>query len=576
MNLRALLRIGLPLALACLPFELAAGVGLGPLTLTSVELLILLPLAAWAALLVAERRRPLAPAWLVGGAAALVGLLLLGALFAVEQRAGALKFSLRQACGAALALCVADTLSRREHALRPLTLGGALVAGATLSAALGLWEMGESALALAALAPFKTEGSYMGGLLRLSGTLGYTNTAAMYYEALLPLSALLAAHSWRAPRLGAPRSWLRPIACCLAPATLLLGTLLTYSRAALAVSGLLLLLTPALAWLRMGRPAGRASAVACAALAALGLATAALLPSVRLRLSEPDVARWYGAAYRPGPLPTLAPNQLTSVAVALENRGQIAWEPAGSRPVRLAYHWLDAESGAVVRFEGRRTELPRRVGPGETITVTATLQAPQRPGRYLLAWDMLREYIGRGWFSEMGIAPAEVEVVVAGRPAPRVAAPAADPPSAPRELAVVPGPPGRSDLWRVALALWAERPLLGIGPDVFRHVYGPRLGLEPFDDRVHTNNLYLELLLGAGPAALLAFLGLLGAALLAGWRALGQPTRQGDWALLGALLGLLAFLGHGLLDVFLAFTPTYALLWALLGAVAGLAGRAGR
>jgi hypothetical protein len=49
-------------------------------------------------------------------------------------------------------------------------------------------------------------------------------------------------------------------------------------------------------------------------------------------------------------------------------------------------------------------------------------------------------------------------------------------------------------------------------------------------------------------------------------------TRDGA-ILLGAMLGLGAFLIHGLLDVFLAFTPTYGLLWALLGMAGGISSR---
>lgn len=563
--LRAAPGLALPLALACLPFELAGGLGLGPLTLTNVELLILLVLGLWAAALLVERRRPRFPAWLILGAVVLLIALALGAAFALEQRAGAFKFSLRQACGAALACCLADSLRARPGLAARCAL--ALVAGGGLSAALGLWEMSETPLALSALAPFKTESSFVGGLLRLSGTLSYANTAAMYYEALLPLALLAALAGFLAGGRRLALGWL------LLAAALLLAALLTYSRTALAVCALLLIATPALAWIGLGRRIGRLAGSACAGLACAGIGLAILDPTVGLRLIEPDVARWYGATYNSEQPPALAPNQLTTVRVELRNSGRVAWEPDGPRPVRLSYHWLDADSGRVVRFEGRRTELPRRVLPGETITVMAALQAPPQPGRYVLAWDMLREYIGRGWFSQMGIAPARLELEVAGPAAPS-APPPADPPGAPRVVAEAPGPPGRRELWGLALTLWSEHPLLGVGPDVFRHIYGPRLGLEPFDDRVHTNNLYLELLLGAGPIALLAFLGLAGAAMWVGWRSLGRGAA--DWVLLGALLGLLAFLAHGLLDVFLAFTPTYALMWALFGIVAGLSGREAR
>jgi O-antigen ligase len=134
---------------------------------------------------------------------------------------------------------------------------------------------------------------------------------------------------------------------------------------------------------------------------------------------------------------------------------------------------------------------------------------------------------------------------------------------------VAPSPPARSQLWAAALQLWRGRPLLGIGPDVFRHVYGPLLGLSSWDDRIHTNNLYLEVLVGAGILGFAAFLALIGAALLSGMRALASATvtPQAWWAALGCGVALAAFLIHGLLDMFLEYTATYLLFWSLIGAI---------
>ena len=51
-----------------------------------------------------------------------------------------------------------------------------------------------------------------------------------------------------------------------------------------------------------------------------------------------------------------------------------------------------------------------------------------------------------------------------------------------------------------------ERPLIGVGPDNYRLIYGPYAGLAHFDPRVHSNNMYLEMLAGGGLAGGLAFL----------------------------------------------------------------------
>jgi O-antigen ligase len=181
----------------------------------------------------------------------------------------------------------------------------------------------------------------------------------------------------------------------------------------------------------------------------------------------------------------------------------------------------------------------------------------------------------------------------------------------PRQLVVRPAPPPRGLLWGAAVRMWSARPLLGIGPDVFRHAYGPELGLWIWDDRLHTNSLYLELLVGTGVAGLVAFLLLIAQAL---WRAArvlapirtkdegrwtkddglataplssiidrrssvdtvvgGDHNRQ-KWMALGCAVALLTFLVHGVLDMFLEYSATNLLLWALIGALGGLAASGG-
>jgi putative inorganic carbon (hco3(-)) transporter len=152
--------------------------------------------------------------------------------------------------------------------------------------------------------------------------------------------------------------------------------------------------------------------------------------------------------------------------------------------------------------------------------------------------------------------------------------PSPEPPGMPERISVHPAPPARSALWAAALRIWRAHPLLGIGPDVFRHVYGPELGLQTWDDRVHTNSLYLELLVGAGVVGLAAFLLLVALALAKGTSiliALRTPKRSSDmWMALGCGAGLLAFLIHGLLDMFLEYSATYLLLWVLIGALGSL------
>ncbi|MBV9544447.1 MAG: hypothetical protein JOY61_08710 [Chloroflexi bacterium] len=67
--------------------------------------------------------------------------------------------------------------------------------------------------------------------------------------------------------------------------------------------------------------------------------------------------------------------------------------------------------------------------------------------------------------------------------------PVAEAPRTDTSATVAPVP--RLELWRAALKVFLAYPLLGVGPDNFRHVYGSALGLDAWDQRVDANNLYL-------------------------------------------------------------------------------------
>ena len=120
------------------------------------------------------------------------------------------------------------------------------------------------------------------------------------------------------------------------------------------------------------------------------------------------------------------------------------------------------------------------------------------------------------WFSALGVEAATTWVDVADRDdAPAIA-------ELPPPITVVDTTePPRRALWAAAVGMWAERPLVGIGPDQFRHQYGGHLNLEAFDDRIHASSLYLETLVGQGLLGLLALVGLLATlarTVAGGWR----------------------------------------------------------
>jgi O-antigen ligase len=101
-----------------------------------------------------------------------------------------------------------------------------------------------------------------------------------------------------------------------------------------------------------------------------------------------------------------------------------------------------------------------------------------------------------------------------------------------------------------------DRPWLGVGPDNFRQNYGHYLAIADWDRRVHANNMYLDVLAGAGVAAALALVWLVAAAGRTLWRRARDIEVAG--AATGAALAVwVVIAGHGLVDSFLSFTSTY-------------------
>ena len=111
----------------------------------------------------------------------------------------------------------------------------------------------------------------------------------------------------------------------------------------------------------------------------------------------------------------------------------------------------------------------------------------------------------------------------------------------------------------------ADHPWLGVGPDNFRLQYGSYLHATDPDTRVHSNNVYLEVLTGGGVFAAAAFLWFL-------WRVISVVRAQRN-RLSGAAAAVytgvaaagLAYLAHGFLDSFLTFTPTAFASAVILG-----------
>ncbi len=101
------------------------------------------------------------------------------------------------------------------------------------------------------------------------------------------------------------------------------------------------------------------------------------------------------------------------VRVTVRNTGGAVWlaRERGLSPLQLsaANHWLDA-SGNVVTNDDGRGALPHDLRPGDETDINFAVNAPRRPGDYLLEIDMLQE--GVSWFSLKGSRTLRVPVKV--------------------------------------------------------------------------------------------------------------------------------------------------------------------
>ncbi|MBK8902036.1 MAG: hypothetical protein IPM53_12685 [Anaerolineaceae bacterium] len=565
---------GLLLLLAlALPFELDRPLlAVGTLAVTNLELLLGLVLLAAVAVWSQERPLPLLPhrgvvLLLVAG-----GMFVATAVLATEHNGNALKTSLRLLSGMALALAVPILVQKAGQRTRLLL---ALLAAGLLAAAIGLAEvwLGRE---FGWLAPFRSGITVTGEYLRLTGPLDYANHTAMFIEVTVPL-LLVAGWLW----------WLKSGKTAVLLLTVLLMALLvqasfqTLSRASFVTIGavgvmmaLLMKLTAKtqraqrFRWsqrktLRSPRLRGEISASPIWPwLGLVGVVGVLFVFNTvgsdvfRLRFASEGDNGWYEATWQVPPQLTLAANEIQQVPVTITNAGALTWSSQRPQPINLGGRWIQTDSG--LQLAEPRWPFVQPVTPGETAEMHIPLRAPSIPGDYTLVWDVVHEQIT--WFGEKSgiFATSTVRVVPSNNrspfPEPEQIAPAWE-----YELPI----PERSTLWRLALQIIGQRPFLGIGLDNFRLEYGRWLGAASWNKTIHTNNWYLEFLVGGGLLAALPFFAWLGWEAVLAWRIVRQPAVD-PW-LVAILAGLLAFLIHGLLDFFLLFNSTGLLFWLLIG-----------
>ncbi len=543
---------GLMLLLAAsLPFEVMQPVVPVPWFSVSNIRLILAATIPFAVVLGLARRSWASTLRTSAPALVLLLVVVLSALHASDFGDEALKAAGRFAAGVYL-LVAMQVLGRTPR--RTVGLLWAVVVGGGMSALVGLAEAVDWSAVDRFLGAFKVAPTRVAGDIRISATFPYATIAAMYLEMVIPLALVVAATSRHA--------WQRGLALGVA---LVSTTVVTLSLTRAGGLTLALMFGFVLAW-SLWRPAWRAlfvptllaALVICASLVRLAYVD----PVFGLRLQTEGDTDWFGAEYT---VPTSLRFDTTApltVDLAVTNRGRRTWEPGDTHPFELCYRWLTADGDNLLDLPVGTVPLTGEVGPGETAHLRAAVPPPPLPaGAYRLAWGMTQQDVL--WFYERGWPDAETAIEVA---------PAATDPTTPRPATTprddeqAPWVVGRVDLWRAALHLFAGQPLLGIGPDNFRNVFGTELGLDAWDTHVQANNLYLEMLVDTGVLGLAALVLLLVGPLMKLARCLRSTiTSSPSFRLAGLGLALLAFLVHGLLDSFLSATATMLLFWIVLG-----------
>ncbi len=498
--------------IVCLPFELR----FFPL-FSNLQWLFIGSLVVGAPILIRNRKK-LFRDRLVILAAVFASTQWLAAAFAGELWANSMKGALRTTAGVSLLWIAMCHRTSRNTLLRLWSFA------AIAAAAYGLLEYAGAGMPDL----FRDREFYFGVTPRLSGSFEYPTTAAAFYAISLPIL------------------WLIPNAAVLRIAgsvLLWVALLLTYSRGALIAASAVLLGFCAVQNRRAVFKMAVAGAVSYLVLVAFH---PVLVERFENAESGPPIAAEYSLRYN---AVDRNPSVRAVLDVTVRNKGVNTWPAEGENAVAISYHWYDTVRRRMAYVRPVSTALPRDLAPDESITVKAEFQTPNDPGVYLLVWDL--KQAGRGWFTANGVTPGIVEAHIdRDTESSDYNTDVSRWYGASREQGAIDPQVSRTVLWKTAATLAAQSPLIGIGPDNFRLLYGKSLGFDHWDTKIRSNNLYLEILCGSGLLGLSAFLAVIGAI---------------RWSIGAASAGVIVFLIHGLVDEFLMTTPIYFAFWMLVG-----------
>ncbi len=520
------------------PFELTQPLFRLPRqSVSNLEAALLLALGSWSVVLLWTHalprwRTPLSAPW------TLLIVVLCGASWAAPiARVNALHMTGRCAAAFATYLLAVNGVTTRVRLRTTVML--TIVAGVVVSALAGL-EYAGATWVLDAMKLFRPGITVVGAQLRAGGPLQYPTIASMYLEVVfaLGLGLLLAALDAAQP--------VRLVMLCVAVVLVAEAITLTFTRAGVITMAASLMLVGVIRHRRRGYDAGAALIIALGVIVGALFVSSRSAESIWLRVTSEGQESWYRAHITSPDALLFSTGRTETVPVIVTNTGRLVWDSRAETPLMLSYHWLPIDANYFITFEGDRTEFPAPVAPGATVALLAKVRTPRQPGRYRLEWDIVQE--GRLWFStEPGATRLLSPVTVTGS----AVGSTDDRPMAPPRPTIR---PGRLVLWKAAVRMVVAHPLLGVGPDNFRLSYGAYAGLKAADPRLHSNNMYLEVLAGSGLLGGAAFLWLL-------WRAavvfVGSAVLEPGIAAAGLAIAI-----HGVVDSFLGFAPM-SLLFAL-------------
>lgn len=537
------------------PFEMLRPlVTLPGQSLSSVEAVVVAVVAAWSAAIVLSGTRRVRGTALAGPWLALIAAALLAAVLAPEHRENAVHMAGRLTLAFAVFL-VAVSAADSPASVRAIFI--ASLAAGVIVGVLVVLEYAGNLTVLSFLENFRPGIALVGSQVRAAGPFQYPTIASMYLEIVFAFGLGLLPWALTIGRRGTSFALLAVL--------LFIGEaiVLTFTRAGLLAIAGSALVVGGLQLKRHGLDRGTRAIAMVIALVAVEALASRSVEALSLRMTTETPAEWYRAAIDPPRQLTMQTGGEAIVPVVVTNNGHVTWTSTARPPFRFSYHWLEPDSDRVVVWEGLRTRFDRPVPPGTTTTIDALVRAPSRPGTYDLVWDVELQY--QLWFSSEPTAVlVATPVVVSG------SGTGALDRSGVTRLPRLSARPGRFVLWGAAARIFAAHPITGIGLDNYRLEYGPYARISNADPRVHSNNMYLEVLVGTGLVGAVAALWFAVRAFRAFAAAAARrvdPALGAGLAAAGAAIAI-----HGVLDSFLSFTATYVLMAITLGLASAMAG----